>query len=199
MRQIVESTQTTTNIEVLVKHITSLIALLIISISFGCQTHTETDSESSSTPSMGSENDGMAKLYIEYRENDPRINATRYNSINNELDRYHYLKRNFEKVAEKMLPEYELEFSRFPLNAPEGADVLEIIFLRIEAPNRIELELSLRTSLDRGEEENDFGVSLTRTVPLRPATSSSIDRDLDIIYSKASEEIIADVLSVLRN
>jgi hypothetical protein len=144
---------------------------------------------------MDSGGEPVGTLYVEYRENNPQIRAARYNSINNELDRFNYLKRNYEKVLEDALPDYELVFQRFPIRAPEDATILELTFLSLRAPTRIELELRLWAKLKTGDSEEDFGITLSRIVPQRPVSSSSIDRDLDSIYTDSAKTVVKKVVA----
>jgi hypothetical protein len=173
------------------KYITFLSALLTLGLFTGC----ETTSESSASSAVAYDGP-TTKLYVEYRESNPRIGAVRYNSINNEMDRYYYFKKNFEDAAAQAMPQYELEFGRFPMNAPEGLDVLEITFLSLNAPTRIELEMRMWAILKLAGQEHDFGISLVRHVPQMAATSGSVDRDLDAIYTKVSDDIIKQVIEV---
>ncbi len=179
------------------KYIILFPAFLSLILSAGCVSSSSTSSDTSSAPAMSSVDDSKVKLYIEYSESQPEIRATGYNKMNNENDRFYYLERNFEKVFGEKLSDYTLEFQQFPAKVPEGASVLELTFLSLNSPNRIELELRLWAILKQGSETEDFGVTLLRTVPQRPVTSGSIERDLDEIYSGAAKEIVRKVAEAL--
>ena len=177
------------------KYLSLFTAIFTLTLFAGCETSSRSSSDSSSASATGAE--PIGKLYIEYNENNPEIRATGYNSLNNETDRFYYLKRNYEEVFKEELPEYELEFQRFPIKAPADATVLQLTFLSLRPPTRIELELRIWSKLKQGKEMNDFGITLSREVPQRPATSSSVDRDLDKIYSSSAKSIAEKVSGAL--
>ena len=173
---------------------TSSPAVLLLMIFFvGCESSPSSSSDNGSASIMGSK----GKLYIEYRENNPEIRAARYNSINNETDRFYYMKQNFEKVFERELAGYELDFRRFPANLPGSATVLELTFLSLRASTPIELELRMWAILKQGGDEDDFRISVSRIVPQRPASSSSVNRDLNQIYSEMAKDVAKDLAESL--
>jgi hypothetical protein len=138
----------------------------------------------------GIKDEELETIYVEYRENLVEIRAPRYNGLFNELDRYHYFKRNFEKAFENEEWPVRFEYGRFPIKVPDGATVLEVTFLSLKSHNRIELELRIWSKLNDGSDKNDFGIQLARHVPSPIYSSSSIDRDLDTIYSKAADRVV---------
>lgn len=137
-----------------------------------------------------SDADKLETLYIEYREDLPEFRAPRYNSMNNELDRYHYLKKNFEKVFKAQAWPVNLEFQRFPAKTPEGAKVLHVNFLSLRSANPIELELRLYITVSEGGEKEDLAVTRVTHAPSPIFSSASIERDLDQIYTEAAEKIV---------
>lgn len=136
-------------------------------------------------------------LYIEYRENQIEYRNGRYNSMDNEMDRYYYLKSNFEKAFEKAGWPVNLEFSRFPIKAPEGATVLHMTFMGLEAHNPIEVELRMWATLKRGDKTDDYGIQLVKHVPSPLTTSGSVERDLNTIYGKAANRVVSDLNGTL--
>ena len=136
-------------------------------------------------------------LYVEYRENHNDFHVRGFDSMDNELDRFHYFKSNFKETLEKQDWPVDIEISRFPIKAPDGAKILRITYLGLESRNPIEIELRLWANLKFGEEESDFGVRLVRHVPSPILSSSSIDRDLDKIYTKAAAKVVEDLNNTL--
>ena len=179
------------------KNIIFFPALLSLVLLAGCATTSSSSSGNGSSTAISSGDSPEGVLHIEYIENQPRIRATRYNSMNNETDRFYYLESNFKKVFEKKLSNRVLDFQLFPGNFTEGEPVLVLNFISLDSPSRIELELRIWAVLKIGDEEKDFGITLSRTVPQRPASSSSIERDLDEIYTEAAKEIVKMVAEEL--
>jgi hypothetical protein len=136
-------------------------------------------------------------LYVEYRENHNDFHVRGFDSMDNELDRFHYFQSNFKNAFEKEDWPVNIEISRFPINAPEGAKVLQITYLGLESKNRLEVELRLWANLKMGDQESDFGVRLVRHVPAPFLTSNSIDRDLDKMYTKAAAMVVEDLNKTL--
>ncbi len=172
--------------------------LLSVILLAGCQTTSDSSSSSGAAAAMETGDSSKPTLFIEYHENQPRMRAERYNTINNEMDRFIYLERNFEKVLGEELSEYNLDFQLFPVRAPEGADVLELTFLSFDSPSPIEVELRLWVILKQGDKSKDFGITRVRAVPQRPMTSGSIERDLDSIYTDAAKQILNKISGELK-
>ena len=176
------------------KYLTLVSTLITLGLFTGRESTSSSSSDSDSASSMVPT---TGTLHIEYSENNPEIRAVGYNTINNETDRFYYLKRNYEKVLKKEFPGYALEFQRFPAKFPTDGPILELTFLGLRAPNRIELELRVWAKLKQGEEVDDFGITLSREVPQRPSTSSSVDRDLDRIYSSSAKSVAKKIKGAL--
>ncbi|MDA0350243.1 MAG: hypothetical protein O3C43_17260 [Verrucomicrobia bacterium] len=136
-------------------------------------------------------------LYVEYRENHNDFHVRGFDSMDNELDRFHYFKSNFKDAFEKQDWSVDIEVSRFPINAPEGAKVLRITYLGLKSSNSIEIELRLWANLKAGEKESDFGVVQVRHVPSPILSLSSIDRDLDKIYTEAAAKVVEELNKTL--
>lgn len=140
---------------------------------------------------------GDETIYVEYRENFTERFPRPYNAMFNELDRFHYFSHHFKKAFEKEDWPVNFTFERFPVKAPEGAKVLEMTFLNLRSPSRIELELTMWAKLDDGSTKHDFGVIKVEHVPEPFATSSSVERDLEVLYTKVAEKVIKDLNTTL--
>jgi hypothetical protein len=171
--------------------------LLCMILLAGCQTTTDSTSSGSADSAMKSGSEAKARLIVEYDESQPNIRPARYNTIDNELDRFYYLEQNFEKIFREELSDYDLDFQFFPVDAPENANVLELTFLSLDSPSPIELELRMWVILKQGGKKTDFGVIRSRIVPQRPMTSGSIERDLDAIYTDAAKKVLEMIASEL--
>jgi hypothetical protein len=136
-------------------------------------------------------------LYVEYQENHNDQYIRGFDSMDNDLDRFHYFKSNIKDAFEKQDWSVNIEISRFPIKAPEGANVLRITYLGLESRNPIEIELRLWAKLTGADAKSDFGVRLVRHVPSPILSSSSIDRDLDKIYTKAAVKLVEDLNKTL--
>lgn len=170
----------------------SIISIILAMLLFaGC----ETTSSSSNGPetAASSVGDGNLTLVIEYDESDPRMRSGGYNTINNELDRFMYLQKNFEDVFEAELSEYELDFQLFPAEKPANGSKLELTLLSFYSPSPIELEIRMWVTLKTGDKKKDLGVVSTRIVPQQPMTSGSIERDLDEIYSNVANKVLQKI------
>lgn len=139
------------------------------------------------------EENGKETIYVEYRENFTERAPRPYNAMFDELDRFYYFSHNFKKAFEKQGWPVNFKFERFPIKAPEGAKVLEMTFLNLRSPSHIELELTMWAKLDDGTQKHDFGVIKVEHVPAPFATSSSIERDLETLYTKVAENVIKDL------
>jgi len=127
-------------------------------------------------------------IIVEYREDEFYPERTRYNQIG-ELDRFHYLKRNFERVFAKEDWGVEFEYKLYPVKESEGKEILEIAMLTFNSRNPIEVELRTWAKF-RGKGANeDFGVQSVRHAPSPFTTQGSIERDLDSIYSGLAKQI----------
>ncbi len=136
-------------------------------------------------------------IYVEYRENHNDQYVRGYNSMNNELDRYHYFKSNFENTFTARGYPVNFEFSRFPVKAPEGAKVLRLTYLGLESFNPLEVQLRMWASLEERGEKTDFGIKLVRYTPRALPSSISVERDLDAIYTKAAQKVVSDLDSTI--
>ncbi len=163
----------------------------------GCQTTADKPSSSSATAATMAGNDAKARLIVEYDEPDPLNRPTRYNTIDNEMDRFNYLEQNFEKVFRKALSEYDLDFQLYPASATENATLLELSLLSFDSPSPAELELRMWVILRQGDKKTDLGIVRTRIVPQRPMTQSSIDRDLNAIYTNAAQQVLDKISAEL--
>lgn len=136
-------------------------------------------------------------VYVEYRENHNDQYVRGYNSMNNEMDRFYYFKRNFEKTLTQKGYPVNFKFSRFPVKAPEGAKVLHITYLGLESINPLELQLRMWASLEEGNEGIDFGIKLVRHTPRALPSGISIERDLNVLYAKAAQKVVNDLDNTL--
>ena len=91
----------------------------------------------------------------------------------------------------------EVQIRTVSVKAPEGAKVLEMTFLSLRSWGPLELEMSMWAKLNEGSKENDFGVQLVKHVPEAFATSSSIERDLEALYTKVAQNVIKDLNKTL--
>ena len=140
-----------------------------------------------------SEGDDRETLFVEYNEQVFDIYAERYNGFFNEPDRFHYFVKNFEKAFEKEDWPLKLKFARYPIKTPEGANVLQMNFLSFRSANPIEIELRMWAKLKDGSETHDFGVQLVRLSPNPVLSVSTIDRDLDKLYTKMAAKVVKEL------
>lgn len=178
------------------KKITQTPLLLSLLLLAGCQTTSDTSRNSSS--SSASTGEPKARLVIVYDEAMQNPRPARYNTIDNEQDRFYYLEQNFEQVFQKKLSGYDLDFQLFPASPDEAATFLDLSLLSFDSPSPIELELRMWAILRQGETKTDFGVIRTRIVPQRPMTDGSIERDLNALYTNSAEQVLQKVSGVLQ-
>ena len=137
-------------------------------------------------------NDPLPTIYVEYREDEFYPERTRYNTIG-ELDRFHYLKRNFEKVFAKEGWGVNFEYKLYPIDDMEDVEVLEVAMLSFDSRNPIEVELRTWAKFRGKGVKEDFGVQSVRHAPSPIYTQSSIERDLDKIYTKLAKDIAEEL------
>ena len=137
-------------------------------------------------------NDPLPTIYVEYREDEFYPERTRYNAMS-ELDRFHYLKRNFEKVFAKEGWPVKFEYKLYPVNDVQAGEVLEITALSFNSRNRIEVELRTWAKFRGKAAKQDFGIKSVRHMPEPLFSPSSIERDLNTIYTRLAEDIAKDL------
>ena len=138
----------------------------------------------------------LPTIYVEYREDEFYPERTRYNTLG-ELDRFHYLKRNFEKVFAKEKWGVNFEFKLYPVDDKEDIEVLEITMLSFNARNPVEVELRTWAKFRGRTVKEDYGVQSIRHTPSAITTHGSIERDLNEIYEKLGKEIAKDLNDTL--
>ena len=136
-------------------------------------------------------------LFIEYRDDQAVVEMRRYNSINNELDRRYYMERNFKRVFEKEGWPLDYEFQWYPAKVPDGAKVLHISLKDLRPANRLEIELRIWASLTVDGKKEDFGITRVLHVPSAFPSQSSVERDLNQIYTKAGQRIAKQLKKTL--
>ena len=172
-----------------------LLVLAAVSASIGGLRGQEVETEGKNMA-----NDPLPTIYVEYREDEFNPERTRYNSMNNELDRFYYLKRNFEKVFAKEGWDVKFEYKLYPVNDREDVELVEIAMLSFDSRNPLEVELRTWAKFRGNGVKEDFGIQSIRHVPAPFFTPSSIERDLDTIYTKLAKEIAKDLnKTIFRN
>ena len=178
------------------KNIFLVSALLNIILLAGCQT-TSDNSSGSSGSAAASANASKSSLIVEYNENGLNQRPTRYNTIDNEFDRFYYLEQNFETVFRKGLGDYDLDFQLYPASFTGDGTLLELSLLSMDSPSPLELELRMWVMLRQGDAKKDFGIIRTVIVPQRPMTQSSIDRDLNTLFTDAAKLVLEKISAEL--
>lgn len=131
-------------------------------------------------------------IVVEYREEEFYPERTRYNQIS-ELDRFHYLKQNFERVFAKEDWGVTFDYKLYPVSESESKEVLSIAMLSFNSRNPIEVELRTWAKF-RGKGANeDFGVQSVRHAPSPVTTQGSIERDLNKIYTQLAKQIAREL------
>lgn len=135
-------------------------------------------------------------LYVIYHDTSPSVGSSRVTIIRSDAERRSRFDSNFKSVFEKEKWGVELEFKRWPFEAPEGADVLTVEILSINSPVPTEINLRYRSKLQMGSEKVDFGIDLLRGYP-NIAMSSGLDHDIDILYKNAAKKVAKNLNKVL--